>query len=85
MSNRRLIVIGTALGITCGSAFAVWNASPVRGAALNLERADEPSIDSEKIAAAGQNFRKNCITCHQPPDRAFATDRAWLDQINRTA
>ena len=32
---------------------------------------------------AGQ-FRA-CIRCHQPPDLNFATDRAWLDQINRTS
>ena len=32
---------------------------------------------------AGQ-FRA-CIRCHQPPDLKFPTDRAWLDQINRTS
>ena len=27
---------------------------------------------------------QNCVTCHQPPDLRFATDQAWLDQVNRT-
>ena len=33
----------------------------------------------------GDNFRRNCLHCHQPPDLQFATDRAWLDQVHRTA
>ena len=35
--------------------------------------------------AAGKQFRANCLNCHQPPDPTFTTDRAWLDQIHRTA
>ena len=34
---------------------------------------------------AGAQFQANCLNCHQPPDLNFATDRAWLEQINRTA
>ena len=41
--------------------------------------------DLDKLAEAGRLFEKNCISCHRPPDMAFATDRAWLDQIDRTA
>lgn len=48
-----------------------------------LERSAKPDLD--KLAEAGRLFEKNCISCHRPPDTVFATDRAWLDQINRTA
>ncbi|MCI0462308.1 MAG: hypothetical protein L0Z62_35600 [Gemmataceae bacterium] len=34
---------------------------------------------------APRQFQTNCLGCHQPPDPTFATDRAWLEQINRTA
>ncbi len=40
--------------------------------------------DSEIRAAAGE-FRNNCMHCHQPPDKRFATDLAWLDQLKRTS
>ncbi len=32
----------------------------------------------------GQTFTKDCAACHVIPDPSFRTDRAWLDQINRT-
>ncbi len=35
--------------------------------------------------AAGKTFQTQCLSCHQPPDLTLATDRAWLDQIKRTA
>jgi mono/diheme cytochrome c family protein len=41
--------------------------------------------DEAARAEAGKVFQQRCINCHQPPDVNFATDRAWLDQINRTA
>ncbi len=37
-----------------------------------------------EVAEIGQKFQENCLACHQPPDLQFTTDRAWLDQINRT-
>ena len=40
---------------------------------------------ASEIAAAGAKYRKTCLHCHQPPDLRFATERAWLDQVNRTA
>ena len=49
----------------------------------SIERRATPDLD--KLAQAGNLFEKNCISCHRPPDLAFATDRAWLDQIKRTA
>ncbi|MHC5011232.1 MAG: hypothetical protein ACYTG6_09810 [Planctomycetota bacterium] len=30
-------------------------------------------------------FLDECIDCHRPPDPAFEVDRAWLDQVHRTA
>jgi len=43
----------------------------------------EPS--AREIAAAGTIFRQTCLHCHQAPDLRFGTDRAWLDQLSRTA
>ncbi len=37
------------------------------------------------IRSAGQVFQKRCAHCHVIPDPKNRTDRAWLDQINRTA
>ena len=34
--------------------------------------------------SAGEVFRARCATCHAIPDPALRTDRAWLDQVNRT-
>lgn len=33
----------------------------------------------------GQMFRAQCAVCHTVPDTAFATDRAWLEQVKVTA
>ena len=32
-----------------------------------------------------QMFRTQCAACHTVPDTAFATDRAWLEQVKVTA
>jgi len=32
----------------------------------------------------GSMYRRKCAPCHELPDKALATDRAWLDQIRRT-
>jgi hypothetical protein len=34
---------------------------------------------------ARRQFQTNCLSCHQPPDLTFSTDRVWLEQIHRTA
>lgn len=34
--------------------------------------------------AAAATFEKRCASCHVVPDVSMRTDRAWLDQINRT-
>ena len=33
----------------------------------------------------GALFTSRCANCHAVPDPAIATDRAWLDQVRRTA
>ena len=38
-----------------------------------------------EIAKAGAKYRKTCLHCHEAPDLRFETERAWLDQVNRTA
>lgn len=34
--------------------------------------------------APGQIFAARCASCHTVPDLDLRTDRAWLDQVNRT-
>ncbi len=34
---------------------------------------------------AGKSFQARCANCHTVPDPAIRTDRAWLDQVKRTA
>ena len=85
---------------TVRESVAVWLAALSLGFGAGVLLADPPKAarqtdeplqakpakpDLDKIAEAGRIFEKNCISCHRPPDMAFATDRAWLDQINRTA
>jgi hypothetical protein len=42
------------------------------------------SVSAAEDAAGNQHW-KGCVRCHQPPDLAFATDRAWLNQVRETA
>lgn len=30
-------------------------------------------------------FEQRCVACHVGPDLAFATDRAWVEQVRGTA
>jgi hypothetical protein len=32
----------------------------------------------------GKTFQERCAKSHTVPDPAIRTDRAWLDQVNRT-
>ena len=34
---------------------------------------------------AAKLFQHSCASCHTVPDPAIRTDRAWLDQVRRTA
>lgn len=42
-------------------------------------------VDAQNLKEAGASYQKNCMSCHQPPDLRFATDRAWVGQIRETA
>ncbi len=60
----------------------VWQIAGV----LGLLSAQVASAQTEaEMAEVGKRFQRSCMHCHQPPDLQFATDRAWLDQIKRTA
>ena len=41
---------------------------------------DRPGSEAER-----QLFQNRCANCHQPPDLRFATDRAWLRQVEDQA
>jgi len=45
---------------------------------------DRVAAGPDEVDAAGL-FRARCATCHTVPDPALRTDRAWLDQVHRTA
>ena len=45
----------------------------------------EPACQERESSAASALFQETCIGCHVPPDPAFATERAWLDQVAHTA
>lgn len=34
---------------------------------------------------AAELFASRCASCHTVPDSRFESDRAWLDQVKRTA
>ena len=34
--------------------------------------------------ASSQLFEHNCSSCHVAPDATFATDRAWIHQLEET-
>jgi len=44
-----------------------------------------PSASKGEGSSAGEVFQARCASCHAVPDPALRTDRAWLDQIKRTA
>ena len=45
----------------------------------------EPGCQARESSSASTLFQEACIGCHVPPDPAFATERAWLDQVAHTA
>ncbi len=51
-------------------------------AALALDAPTQAEKSESDIATM---FRSRCANCHAVPDIKLATDRAWLDQVNRTA
>jgi len=75
--SRRTLFLSVAVLLICPPR--------VNAQSESRSRKEPANVDTEKVAKAGLLFQKNCISCHQPPDLKFATDRAWLDQLNRTA
>ena len=61
------------------------NRTPVLAIAMALAWTVEAAGQTPEQAGAGLLFKFRCLSCHQAPDLNFATDRAWLDQVNRTA
>ncbi|MHC4923707.1 MAG: hypothetical protein ACYTG4_06460 [Planctomycetota bacterium] len=62
--------------------------------AVALLAAAVPALAQEDAPAQGDKdakdpsavlFAKNCATCHAIPDTTLRTERAWLDQVNRTS
>lgn len=58
--------------------------APALLAALGVALADDDERDWTP-EEAGKSFRQACLACHQPPDPAFFTDRAWMGQVPDTA
>ena len=59
--------------------------SLIAAAAALLVASSAAAQSDGLVAEVGANFARNCVLCHQPPDLRFATDRAWLGQVDRTA
>ena len=72
MHTIRATCVVTSLGACTLLALAFQTPTPKHG--------DEPT---PKLA--GEIFAQRCSTCHVAPDLAFATDRAWVDQVQETA
>ncbi|MGQ0612683.1 MAG: hypothetical protein ACT4PV_02880 [Planctomycetaceae bacterium] len=51
-------------------------------AAAGLPRA---SAQEQADLGAARLFASRCASCHTVPDPSLRTDRAWLDQVNRTS
>lgn len=81
LNARPLVTLTLSLSVS----FLLAGSPRATGQSDRGSRSPSVGADAEKIAEAGAMFQKNCISCHQPPDLKFATDRAWLDQLNRTA
>lgn len=75
-----LWLVGVALS-SIGSALIWGQGTPSE----NVVEAKTDATAPTTRPSADEMFRDNCIVCHQPPDSQFSTDRAWLDQIHRTA
>lgn len=72
MSKAR--AVSTVFLIGAGGLFASAFRSPQQG--------DESAMTAKR---AGEIFEQRCSTCHVAPDLAYATDRAWVEQIRETA
>lgn len=53
--------------------------------ATNLGQQGQPPHAPGQNSEVGAMFKKNCASCHIPPDLRFKPDKAWLGQIRETA
>ena len=54
----------------------------VAGISAGTVQADDPGESQKKAALL---YKTHCRSCHLVPDPGHERDRAWLDQVNRTA
>jgi len=54
-------------------------------ALLPRAASSQDAAGPEEVPGVESTFRRQCASCHAVPDRALRTDRAWLDQVRRTA
>ena len=60
----------------------IWVLPAACGAALLATADTGRAGDASEV---GEMFKARCAQCHTVPDPQVRTDRAWLDQVNRTA
>ncbi len=59
----------------------VWAVALLFPLALGALAQEHESADAE----AARLFERSCASCHVVPDARFATDKAWLGQLPKTA
>ena len=79
MLRTQLIVAGAVAG---AAALAWWTALPATAQQGGKQKAAHGPWTVQRAAKV---YDQNCSKCHTPVDTKFATDLAWLDQINRTS
>lgn len=65
------------------AAFSSASAQDRRGA--GLDKKNDITHEHFDQHAAATLFKRKCQSCHTVPDTQHELDRAWLDQIKRTA
>ena len=58
---------------------------PLIGLGAAFALLDAPASRAGGPESSAKLFGERCASCHTVPDPKIATDRAWLDQVNRTA
>jgi uncharacterized membrane protein len=53
--------------------------------AVGLGAPHTPALRADEKPDVATMFKARCAGCHAVPDVGLRTDRAWLDQVKRTA
>lgn len=77
MIGKNLLLGGAALPFALALAAPAFQHSPGQHT--------QPPHGAGQISDVGAMFKKNCSSCHIPPDLRFKPDKAWLGQIRETA